>query len=797
MRVPLSWLRDFAPIDVAPDELGATLDDLGLVVESVERVGEGLDGVVVARVLAIDPIPSADRIQRVTVDAGDGRSVEVVCGAFNFAVGDLVPLATVGTELPDGPTVTRRRMKGVESHGMLCSGKELRLSEDSAGILVLGSSVGAQPGTPLVDALGLEPDVVFDLEITGNRPDALSIAGVARDLAARLGLPFAIPEPRVVEGEVPVTRVASAVVEAPDLCPRLLVRALVDVRVGASLPSVARRLTLAGMRPINSVVDASNYVMLELGQPTHPYDLDRLGGHGLLVRRARPGETIVTLDGEQRGMGAEKEDLLICDAESVPVGIAGIMGGAASEISPGTSRVLLEVANFDAMTIARTSARLGLRTEASVRFERGADPEGLERAAARVCELVAAGGGVTASGTIDVRGELVPPPVVRLRTERVNAILGTDLDDATVRGYLAPLGFESATEGPGVLRVKVPTFRPDSTREIDLIEEVARLQGYSRIPRTVPPPPGVGRLTSYQRDRRLVREVLAGVGATEVWTPSLLSPGDHEAVGLNGPSIEVENPLAAEESVLRRSLLPGMVRALAYNMSHRSPDLRLFEVGHVFAWPLPGEPLPEERERVGVALAWPTDDARSAVDVWRVLADALRLERVRIAAGDRPGLHPSRGASLVAARTGTELGVIGEVDREVLDAFGLGGREGRVGWIELDLGLVLDAQRRPQQARPVSRYPSSDVDLAFVVDDATSAGDVEETLADAGGDLLVDLSLFDVYRGEGVPSGRRSLAFRLRFGALDHTLTDEEVGQARRRCIEAVESAHPATLRGG
>ncbi len=801
MRVPLSWLRDFTPVEDDPDDLVATFDDLGLVVEGVERVGEGLDRVVVARVLAIDAIPSADYITRVTVDAGDGRPLEVVCGATNFAVGDLVPLATVGTVLPGGMTVTRRKMKGVASNGMLCSGQELGLGEDASGILVLGSvgggaGIGAAPGTSLTEALGLEPDVVFDLTIEGNRPDALSIAGVARDLAARLGLPFAIPQPRVVEGEVPVTGLANAAVEAPDLCPRLLVRALVDVKVGASPTSVARRLTLAGMRPINSVVDASNYVMLEMGQPTHPYDLDRLGGQGLLVRRARPGETVVTLDGEERRMGSQKGALLICDAESVPVGIAGIMGGATSEISPGTSRVLLEVANFDAMAIARTSARLGLRTEASLRFERGADPEVLQLAAARVCELITAGGGVTASGSIDVRGELAPPPVVRLRTERVNAVLGTDLDDATVRGYLAPLGFESSVGTPGVHRVKVPTFRPDSTREIDLIEEVARLHGYARIPRTVPPPPGVGRLTSYQRDRRLVREVLAGVGATEVWTASLLSPGDHEAVGLDGPSIEVENPLAAEESVLRRSLLPGMVQALAYNLSHRSPDLRLFEIGRVFGWPRPGEQLPDEREHVGVALAWPADDATSAVEVWRVLADALGLERVRIVASRRPGLHPSRSASLVVVRTGIELGVIGEVDRDVLDAFGLGGREGRVGWIELDLGLLLDAPRRPRQARPVSRYPSSDVDLAFVVDEATPAGEVEETLAAAGGDLLVGLSLFDVYRGEGVPSGRRSLAYRLRFGALDHTLTDEEVGEARRRCIEAVESAHPATLRG-
>ncbi|HEX6476442.1 MAG TPA: phenylalanine--tRNA ligase subunit beta, partial [Acidimicrobiales bacterium] len=543
MRVPLSWLRDFAPVEGDPRDVGETLDDLGLVVEDIERVGEGLEGVVVARVLAIDPIPRADQIRLVTVDAGDGRSLEVVCGASNFSVGDLVPLATVGTVLPGGMAVSRRKMKGVESNGMLCSGSELGLSDDAAGILVVGSGLdedglAAEPGTPLIDALGIEPDVVFNLEIEGNRPDALSIAGVARDLAARLGLPFSIPDPQPVEAEVPTERLARATVEAPDLCPRLLVRALVDVTVGASPSWVARRLVLAGMRPINSVVDASNYVMLELGQPTHPYDLDRLGGQGLLVRRARSGETIVTLDGEERRLGVpvgdvEADDCLICDAEGSPVGIAGIMGGGTSEITASTSRVLLEVANFRPMAIARTSARLGLRTEASVRFERGADPEALDRAGARVCELVGGVGGTTASGSLDVRGKLVPPLVVRLRTDRVNAILGTDLDDETVRQHLTPLGFEVSPEGPRVQQVRVPSFRPDTTREIDVIEEVARLHGYSRMPRTVPPPPGVGQLTPYQRHRRRVREVLAGIGANEAWTASLLAPGDHEAAGLN------------------------------------------------------------------------------------------------------------------------------------------------------------------------------------------------------------------------------------------------------------------------
>jgi phenylalanyl-tRNA synthetase beta chain len=544
--------------------------------------------------------------------------------------------------------------------------------------------------------------------------------------------------------------------------------------------------------------------MLELGQPTHPYDLDLLGGHGLLVRRARPDETLVTLDGEERRLGVPLrgagavDDCLICDAEGTPVGVAGIMGGASSEISVTSSRVLLEAAHFNPMAVAGTAARLGLRTEASVRFERGSDPEVLERAAARVCELAGAGGtAVTAAGTVDVRAAPDVLSTVHLRTARVNSILGTDLNDEAVRGYLAPLGFEAAPQGPGLHLVTVPSFRPDSTREIDLIEEVARLHGYSKIPRRVPPSPNVGRLTPYQRDRRQLRNVLAGTGASEAWTASLIAPTDHQALALEGESVEVENPQAADESVLRRSLLPGMLRALAFNASHRYPDLRLFEIGHVFGWPRPGEPLPDEAEHLGVLLAGPEDDARSAVEVWRGIADALRLGSVSMRAAPRPGLHGTRSARLVVADTEVELGGLGEVDPDVLNSFGLDGRSGRVGWIEVDLGALLSAPRRSLQARSVSRFPSSDVDLAFVVDDSTPAAAVEETLARAGGDLLVDLTLFDVYRGEGVPDARRSLAFRLRFCALDHTLTDQEVGDARRRCIDAVTSEHPAELRGG
>ncbi|HTT85809.1 MAG TPA: phenylalanine--tRNA ligase subunit beta [Acidimicrobiales bacterium] len=823
MLVPLSWLRDFAPFGDDAASLTDTLDELGLVVEGVTPVGRGLEDVVVARVLEVTAIPGADKIRQVTVDAGSAEPVSVVCGAWNFAVGDLVPLAPVGAVLPGDFAITRRKMKGVTSHGMLCSGRELELSDDHEGILVLadGHAGAPVPGERFVEALGIVPDVVFDIAVEANRPDAMSVAGVARDLAAKLGLPFTLPdppEPPVVEAEVDPP--LSVVVVDGDLCPRFTARALVGVEVGPSPKWLARRLTLAGMRPINNVVDASNYVMLELGQPTHPYDLDRVPGHGLRVRAARPGETVVTLDGEERRLGErsvvpgdDRRDCLICDAEDVPVGVGGVMGGGSSEIDASTTRVLLEVAYFAPMAIARTTKRLGVRSEASARFERGCDPAGIDRAALRLCELLgdSAGPGFAVAGAVvDVRGEVPGPSRVRVRTGRVNAILGSALDDGEVEGYLVPIGFGCERAGPGVLEVTVPTFRPDTTREIDVIEEVARHLGYGALPRRRPFAPQVGRLTAHQGQRRRLRSIVAGFGVHEAWTPSLLAPGDHERAGLGPGGVEVANPLGPEESVLRRSILPGLLRALAYNADRRQTGLRLFEVGHVFpppdedrvarAFARSGETVIDEREMLAVALARPDDDARAATGVWLALAEALGVEAVELDASgmEGRGLHATRSARLrLDAAEGGVVGVVGEIDPAVLHAFGLDAGRQRVGWLEVDLTLLLDrAPRRPATVRAISRFPSSDVDLAFVVDESVPAAHLTATLRRAGGELLESVALFDVYRGPGLPDHARGLTYRLRFCALDHTLTDEEVGELRGRCIEAAGRAHGATLRG-
>jgi phenylalanyl-tRNA synthetase beta chain len=794
MRAPLSWLRDFAPFEPDVDHLVETFSNLGLVVDGVERVGAGMDGVVVARVLALRPHPDADRIQLVDVDAGDGDALQICCGAFNMRVGDLVPLATLGTVLPGGAEIARRKMRGEWSNGMLCSAVELDFPDETGGqgILILPKGT-AEPGTPLTEALGLTDDVVFDLDISPNRPDALSMAGVARDLAAALKVPFEIPT-LSLEGAASTGLTATVEVRDPDLCPRFTATVFEGVRVGPSPEWIVRRLMLAGMRAINNVVDASNFVMLDLGQPNHPYDLDRVPGSGLIVRRAREGERLVTLDDVERIL--DPDDLLICDGTDAPVGIAGIMGGAASEISDSTSRVLLEAAYFNPSAIARTGKRVGLSTEARTRFERGCDPEVTDLAVARFASLLP---GAAAGSTVDARSARhLPGPVeVDVRTDRVNAVLGTDLSRDDIASLLGPIGFGVTPAGDGVQRVTVPTWRPDTAREIDVVEEVARHHGYQRIARTLPP--GVktgGGLTAYQKERRRVRDVLAGTGLLEAWTTTFLAPGDLERAGLAGEAVEVENPLDQSESLLRTSLLPGLLKALKFNADRQASDVRLFEIGRIFLPPsTPAEVLPEEREDLAVAISGAGAGAETAARLWAVLAGALRLEGVGLRAGAAPGMHPTRTAHIVVEPSGAALGQVGEVDPDVVAAYGLAA-SGRIGFMTVSLEALLASPRRSALAQPVSRYPASDIDLAFVVPETVPAGAVEATLRQPAAGLIESVTLFDVYRGPALPEGHRSLAFHLVLRAMDRTLTDAEVADIRRRCIEAAEVAHGARLRG-
>ena len=779
MKVLLSWLQEFAPFPSEdPVALGDVMSDLGMAVESIERIGEGLDGIVTVKVLELRKHPDADKIQLVDVDLGDGEALQICCGATNLTVGDVVPLATLGTTMPDGMEIARRKMRGQWSNGMLCSGRELALGEDHSGIYILDPALAL--GTPIVEALGITPDVLFDLEINPNRPDAMSVAGVARDLAARLGLPFAIPTPAVDEVAGDAAAIVSVDIIDPDLCGLFHLRVIEGIKIEPSPRWIADRLTALGMRPINNVVDASNYVMLELGQPNHTYDLAKVPGGSLRVRWARDGETITTLDGIERSLTGGR-DGVITDATDVPVGIAGVMGGASTEISETTTTVLLECAWWQPMAIARSSKFMGLRSEASARFERGVDPEIVDLAARRLAELLAPSGARLMQGAVTVHGDLPVTPAVRVSTKRVNQLLGTAIATDEIVSLLTPIGFACEEVGEAdVLSVTVPTFRPDTTTETDVIEEIARHFGYSRIVGRAPTSAHTGSLTPIQRDRRIIREILVGLGVHEAMPLPFLAPGDLARCGLPSEAVTVTNPLAAEESVLRTSLRPGLLRAIAYNESHRTDSAALFEIGKAFGVPAAGNTLPDEREHLAVALAG--CDATSASKVWSTLAHTLGIADVQINQSAPPlGLHPGRSG--VLERHGVIVGELGEIDPGVLDVLGI--RE-RVAWLQLDLGLVLESPHGEHRYSHISRYPSSDLDLAFEVDDSLPASGIDRAIRDSAGPLLVDLSLFDVFRGSPVPEGRRSLAYRLRLQATDRTLTDSDIGGVQRNVVEAL-----------
>ncbi len=611
-----------------------------------------------------------------------------------------------------------------------------------------------------------------------------------------------MPTPNAGVAAAPNASTTRGSITATDLCDRLTVTVIRNVTVTQSPSWMKSRLAHAGMRAISNLVDASNYVMLELGAPSHAFDIDKLAGGAIGVRWAKAGETIETLDGNTRTLGrtaagAEVQDGVIIDGHDTAVGIAAIMGGASSEVDDDTTNLLLEIAHWTPMCIARSSKRLGLRSEASARFERGSDPEGLVRAAERFVELVRLTcPELTIESFDDIRPVQAVEKKVRLRTERANLLLGTNLDDATIASLIAPIGFVCTPTGEsGVQDVVIPSWRTDSSAEVDVIEEVGRHFGYQNIERRTLRTDLVGKLTPYQLQRRRVTHLLADIDAHEVWTATLMNPADLSKSGLPEEAVVLSNPLDKAESVMRTSLLPGLLRTLAHNANHRNPAQRFFEIGHVFQPPRPEQIVPYEREHLGMVLALDNDDARTATAVFNRLSDLLRVkpEALRLDAwSDGPGLHPTRTARIIGAGTGFPIGAVGEVDPGVLAAWGI---DRRVGWLQVDLENLCGLPKRSIGIDSFSRFPSSDFDLAFVTPDTVPASKVESALRKGAGELLESLSLFDVYKGDRVAAGSRSLAYTVRICAPDRTLTDAEVGAARQACIDAVAQATGAVLR--
>lgn len=781
MKVVHSWLKELVDIPDDIEGVAHTLSDVGLAVESVDNVGATVAGVITARVIKTERHPDAAKVHRVFLEIGDGQEHHVWCGAFNMQPGDVIPWATPGTQMPDGRLIETKPIVGIPSEGMCCSARELGLGDDHSGILIMDPDTPL--GVPYGRALGLAEETVYDLDVLRNRPDAYGHVGVARDLAARFGAALRAPSGRLQ----PSGPTASATVDivATDRCPRFTSLIISGVRVAESPDWMKSRLSAAGMRPINNVVDVSNYVMLETNQPNHAYDFATLGGGGFRVRVARDGESMVTLDGVERTL--TRDDLLICDATDRPIGIAGIMGGQNTEISATTTTVALEAAYFEPVGIMKSVQRLGLRSEASARNERGIDPLGIDSSVARFVELlrITCPDLVVHDGFVDARTESFPvAPTIAVRPERVSALLGRTFTAAEIVKALAPIGFAAEVSG-GALSVSVPSWRPDCTLEIDIVEEVARLFGYDNLGRTVPKSTLPGGLSPVQQRRRRVREILLGLGLDEAMPHPFLTDGDLERAGLAPDAVRLVNPLVVGDDVLRTSLRPGLLKAIAFNESHRRTDIGFFEIGHVY--PASGDVLPAEYEALGVVISGA--EAPVAVGIWRELVSSMgwgaRLDQSVVPAG----LHPTRSATLSAGKD--LIGVVGEIHPDVLDAYGV---TERVAVLEVNLSVLLGSEPKVAQWKPTSKYPSSDFDLAFTVPAVVTAEKIEKALRQAAGSLLVSIELFDVYRADG-GGDSRSLAYRLRLQAADRTLTDSDVAGVRDKCIAAATKLN-ARLRG-
>jgi phenylalanyl-tRNA synthetase beta chain len=793
MRVPLEWLNEYVKPDLDTAALAERLAMTGTEVERIERHGVGaLENFVIGRVLEAEQHPNADRLRVCVVDIGDGSPSTIVCGAPNVAAGQTVAVAKPGAVMPDGTKLGKAKLRGVESNGMILAEDEVAIGTEHDGIMVLERD-GLEPGMPLKDVLPIATDVLV-LEITPNRPDCLAIYGVAREAHAATGAPLAPPPWREDPGKPGDVAGANVIVECPDLCPRFTARVFEDVKIGPSPLWLKARLMAAGQRPISNVVDITNYVMLLTGQPLHAFDLDRVEGATLTVRRARDGEQVETLDGQTRTLDS---DMVLIEDAAGPTSIAGIMGGARSEVQPDTTRVLMEAANWDGANIHQTSLKLGLRSEASGRFEKGIQPEQAIDAQAESTRLMLElTGARLLPGTIDVGGAGPPPKTIRLREARVESLLGAPISTARCAEILNALEFTTRVADDG-LDVTVPAFRrADVTREADLIEEVARLDGLDKLPVTLPSRHGAsGRLTARQRLRRNAADALTAQGVNEIvgWSFTHPDVADRLRLGAEHPlrrTVALANPLSADLSVLRTTLLGSLLDIARHNRARGVGNVRLFEAGAVYLPTEPGQ-LPREPYHVAALLtgtarpaSW-RDGHPPAVDFFAVKGVLAGLmDRVhadwRVEHGVEPFLHPGRSARILVG--GAQAGWIGEVHPLVAANWDL---RDTVAAFELDL----DAVPEPATAlyRKVSGFPDVREDIAVIVPEHVTAAQLLALVRHAGGRLLAGAEVFDVYRDpERIGEGNVSLAVRLTYRAADRTLTDEEVAERRGAISDAV-----------
>jgi phenylalanyl-tRNA synthetase beta chain len=801
MKVSLNWLKDYVEIRMDPKDLSHLLTMAGLEVEGVTSTGEGLEKVVVAEIRSVRGHPNADRLSLVEVKTHQ-ESFSIVCGATNIKAGQRVPLALVGARLPNGVEIKRSKIRGVLSEGMLCSAIELGLGQEASGIMILSPEVPL--GAGLGDALGLK-DTVLDISVTPNRPDCLCVIGVAREIAALTRQNMKYPLLSLTDRGEEIHQKTSVTILDQDLCPRYVARMIEGVKIGPSPRWVSSRLEKVGIRSISNVVDVTNYVMMEYGQPLHAFDFAFLEEGRIVVRRAKEDEEFVTLDGVKRTLDGEM--LMICDGVK-PVAVAGVMGGLNSEIKDNTTSVLLESAYFDPAGNRRTSRKLGLETEAAYRFGRGIDYGGCVSAANRAAQLIQEwAGGRVVEGVVDAYPSPIRPKPIRLRTRRIHQVLGIEIPAKETRNYLENLELGIQEEKEDVLVVVPTSFRGDLEREIDLIEEVARLNGYDRIPITLPkgPPSSERRSKEFVAERKVI-DLLNVHGYHEVINYGFTSPAFADRIGLppgdpRRQPLRILNPLAEDFSVMRTTLVPGLMETVQFNLFRKNSNLKLFELKKAFL-PQGGEKLPREvKFLAGVALGFdrgphwasperPVDfyDIKGCVED---LLDGLQIKGGKfIKADDIPYLHPGKASKVVVDQE--VLGALGEIHPEVLDHYEVRGR----GYLfELDFSKMVKWAREQKRFQALPKFPAVERDLSVVVDKDLEAEKIMEAIRTFQQPYIEEVTLFDVYQKPPIPEGKKGISYRIRYQANDRTLTDQEVNQYHETIFSRLKEVFQLNLR--
>lgn len=787
MKIPMSWLNDYTKVGVTPKEYCDAMTLSGSKVDAFEMIGQGIEKVVAGRIEKIEPHPDADKLVVCRVNVGQ-QALQIVTGAKNVFEGAYVPVALHGSHLPDGTVIKKGKLRGVVSEGMMCSTDELGMTEGSAtGILILEGQ--PELGEDIKKTLGLD-EVIVDFDITSNRPDCLSLIGLARESAITLGEEFQIPAIEVEENEEKAEDYISVKVEAPELCPRYTARVVKNIKIEPSPAWMQKRLEGCGVRAINNIVDITNYVMLEYGQPMHAFDIDFLTGHSICVRTAKEGESIVTLDDVQRQLTPDM--LVICDADH-PVAVAGVMGGLNSEIQENTKTIVFESANFSGASVRSTAKTLGMRTEASARYEKELDATITMAAVNRACQLICQlGAGEVVGGVVDVCSQLPKRLEIALRPDKINYFLGTDISESEMIRILERLECE-VKEG----KVYPPTFRKDLETEADLAEEIARFYGYDKIQSTLMRGEAVaGGKTLKQRTEDTVKRTLTSRGLYEIYTYSFTDPKSFDKLCIPERSklrecVTILNPLGEEQSIMRTEHYHEMLKALSLNHSHRNQNVGLFELGTVY-YPkaLPVTELPEEREMITIGMYGDVDfyDLKGIVEQ---LMETLNIRKYRVQAlKDNPTFHPGKTAELIVG--GVSAGVFGAVHPKVCASYEL---EQEVLMASIDFTLLMKYMEPSKTYHALPKFPAVTRDLAMLCDDTVEVGSIEEVIRQCGRTLIEEIKLFDIYKGKQIPQGKKSVAYSVVFRDPNKTLEEQDVNQVMEKILKRLEEKLHVELR--